>query len=144
MADDQGTGPSGSRWEPAPDLARDPGPDSLDEDRSAAATARSGDPAPTRRRTRVRTRVAMAGAATALALGGLAGFAIAHTTTGEDDVRPADITRRLPASDEQGPASFGHDDRGGTLRQSAPHPDDSDESPSSGDDTGTGAGADPT
>jgi hypothetical protein len=88
----------------------------------------------------VRTRVAVAGAATALALGGLAGFALRHNAAGEDDLRPADITSQLPAPGEQGPPSAGHD--GGTLRQSPPRLDDSDESPGSGDDTGLGA--DPT
>ena len=121
---DQPTTPSGSRWEPASEETS-----STESPETATAPATDvptyappiAPAAADERRAQLRSRAVLAGAATALTLGGgLAGFVIGHSTSGDDTngFRPANFSGQQPGGQlgdgaQQGPPSFGDHDGDG-------------------------------
>jgi len=146
---DNPTTPSGSRWEPDPEVASDEaattespaavptGPTDYSYGQTPV-TPDTDEPGPAR--ANARGRAIMAGAAAALALGGgVVGFVVGHNTAGGDDVafRPAGFNGQGPGGEgQQGPPSFrDHDDDGDGGGFGQP-PQDSDGQDSSSGTTG--------
>lgn len=111
---DQPTTPSGSRWEPDHDeIPTETPTDQVSETRGESAIPPGAEvptPEPSagvgadQRRAQLRGRAILAGAATALTLGGgLTGFVIGHSTTGDDSngFRPATNSFQQDGSGQQ-------------------------------------------
>ncbi len=164
MADQRSTPsgtPSGSRWEPTPGDDQTPDDTGTTERADAVETPETVTPAPHEdpygvvppvtpspvddadRRARLRGRAVLAGAATALTLGGgLVGFVIGHSTTGDDNgFRPANFSGQQPGgrlgNGQQGPPSFGDRDGDGPGFGQPPQGSDGGSSSNSGS-SGTG------